>query len=73
MYALRKTKQLRGQPNIFTFRDFERFNETDFLNDITRVPWSIIECCDSVIGVNHPAIVREIPHFDVFPAFPHFC
>ena len=23
------------------------------------------------IGVNHPAIVREIPHFDVFPAFPH--
>ena len=24
------------------------------------------------IGVNHPAIVREIPHFDVFPAFPHF-
>ena len=21
------------------------------------------------IGVNHPAIVREIPHFDVFPAF----
>ena len=25
------------------------------------------------IGVNHPAIVREIPHFDVFPAFPHFC
>ena len=26
----------------------------------------------NVIGVNHPAIVREIPHFDVFPAFPHF-
>ena len=25
-----------------------------------------------IIGVNHPAIVREIPHFDVFPAFPHF-
>ena len=25
-----------------------------------------------VIDVNHPAIVREIPHFDVFPAFPHF-
>ena len=24
------------------------------------------------IGVNHPAIVREIPHFYVFPAFPHF-
>ena len=24
------------------------------------------------IGVNHPAIVREIPHFDEFPAFPHF-
>ena len=21
------------------------------------------------IGVNHSAIVREIPHFDVFPAF----
>ena len=21
------------------------------------------------IGVNHPAIVQEIPHFDVFPAF----
>ena len=21
------------------------------------------------IGVNHPAIVREIPHFDIFPAF----
>ena len=25
-----------------------------------------------IIDVNHPAIVREIPHFDVFPAFPHF-
>ena len=24
------------------------------------------------IGVNHPAIVWEIPHFGVFPAFPHF-
>ena len=28
-----------------------------------------IEC----IGVNRPAIVREIPHFGLFPAFPHFC
>ena len=27
---------------------------------------------DNIIGVNHPAIVREIPHFDVFLAFPHF-
>ena len=26
----------------------------------------------SFIGINHPAIVREIPHFYVFPAFPHF-
>ena len=26
----------------------------------------------NIIGVNHPAIVREIPHFYVFPAFPHF-
>ena len=25
------------------------------------------------IGVNRPAIVREIPHFGFFPAFPHFC
>ena len=25
------------------------------------------------IGVNRPAIVREIPHFCLFPAFPHFC
>ena len=24
------------------------------------------------IGVNHPAIVREIPHVSLFPAFPHF-
>ena len=24
------------------------------------------------IGVNRPAIVREIPHFCLFPAFPHF-
>ena len=23
------------------------------------------------IGVNRPAIVREIPHFGLFPAFPH--
>ena len=28
--------------------------------------------CANVIGVNHPAIVREIPHFYVFPAFLHF-
>ena len=25
------------------------------------------------IGVNRPAIVRKIPHFGLFPAFPHFC
>ena len=25
------------------------------------------------IGVNRPAIVREIPHVGFFPAFPHFC
>ena len=25
------------------------------------------------LGVNRPAIVREIPHFGLFPAFPHFC
>ena len=25
------------------------------------------------IGVNRPAFVREIPHFGLFPAFPHFC
>ena len=24
------------------------------------------------LGVNRPAIVREIPHFGLFPAFPHF-
>ena len=24
------------------------------------------------IGVNHPAIVREIPQIWYFPAFPHF-
>ena len=29
-------------------------------------------CDEGLIDVNHPAIVREIPHFDVFPAFPHF-
>ena len=27
------------------------------------------EGLDTRIGVNHPAIVREIPHVDVFPAF----
>ena len=25
------------------------------------------------IGVNRPAIMREIPHFGLFPTFPHFC
>ena len=28
--------------------------------------------CLIYIGVNHPAIVREISHFDVFPALQHF-
>ena len=26
-----------------------------------------------VIGVNHPAIGRGIPHFAFLPVFPHFC
>ena len=30
-------------------------------------------CGQEDIGVNRPAIVREIPHFCLFPAFPHFC
>ena len=25
------------------------------------------------LGVNSPALVREIPHFGLFPAFLHFC
>ena len=33
-------------------------------------PTTCIHCI--VIGVNRPAIVREIPHFGLFPAFPHF-
>ena len=32
--------------------------------------WTTLEI---IIGVNRPAIVREIPHFGIFPAFPHFC
>ena len=32
-----------------------------------------VEITCNCIGVNRPAIVREIPHFGLFPAFPHFC
>ena len=38
--------------------------------------WGVVARAGSnyvIIGVNHPAIVREILHFDIFPAFPHFC
>ena len=34
--------------------------------------YRIIISIVKIIGVNRPAIVREIPHFGVFPAFPHF-
>ena len=34
--------------------------------------WVVTHFVGADIGVNHPAIVREIPHFYVFPAFPHF-
>ena len=42
--------------------------------DLVRIYISVIRPVVeyACIGVNHPAIVREIPHFDVFPAFPHF-
>ena len=43
--------------------------------------WYLVERSNSqkvslshtVIGVNRPAIVREILHFGLFPAFQHFC
>ena len=39
-----------------------RFAASDKLT-LRLVPWP------EHIGVNHPAIVREIPHFDAFPEF----
>ena len=33
---------------------------------------SVLNCLNNDIGVNRPAIVREIPHFGLFPAFPQF-
>ena len=35
--------------------------------------WALIPMFPVTIGVNRPAIVREIPHVGLFPAFPHFC
>ena len=43
---------------------------TRFHGTLNALPHVMISL--DAIGVNHPAIVREIPHFDVFPAFPHF-
>ena len=46
------------------------------LSDITATILDLVLASEP-IGVNHPAIVREIPHFGLFPAFcenvPHFC
>ena len=33
---------------------------------------ALLILCSDIIGVNRPAIVQEIPHFGIFPAFPHF-
>ncbi len=37
------------------------------MSNMLLVP--VQKCYVNDIGVNHPVIVREIPHFDVFPAF----
>ena len=39
---------------------------------VRRLKWHRTHVC-TVIGVNRPAIVREIPHSVFLPAFPHFC
>ena len=38
----------------------------------SNTPPAVLSAYGIPIGVNRPAIVREIPHFDVFPAFTHF-
>ena len=43
---------------------------TDLVGKFTKLVHDKIRL---YIGVNPPAIVREIPHFGFFPAFPHFC
>ena len=44
---------------------------------IRKLPWASRPLhqanCPDDIGVNCPAIVREIPHVGLFPALPHFC
>ena len=52
----------------------ENVAETDPTGNVATSPENVaaVDPTGNVIGVNHPAIVREIPHFDVFPAFPHF-
>ena len=42
------------------------------MQTVILIAWVTGRLTNTLIGVNHPAIVREIPHFDVFPAFPHF-
>ena len=60
----------------------ENFNVDRILKN-TEVPNSVVHEKNNlamfkipsrqhVVGVNRPPIVREIPHFSLFPAFPHF-
>ena len=50
------------------------------LDDVMKESIHFIGACyghkfdpSDTIGVIRPAIMREIPYFGLFPAFPHFC
>ena len=51
---------------------FGNDGEADLFSDIIHFLTFSNPHRHSYIGVNCPAIVREIPHVDVFPAFSHF-
>lgn len=46
VYAVRKSIMPRSRPTVKEVRDFKNFNKDDFLADLARVPWDVVQDSD---------------------------
>ena len=42
IYAVHKLKPLKRRPTIEKVRNFKHFSETEFISDLTNIPWQTI-------------------------------
>ena len=48
VYCIIKSGIPKGPPRLIDYRSFKKFNQADFIADLEKVPWSIIETFEDI-------------------------